>query len=349
MNLKALFFSSFLIACTSTPTAPTPSTKLPLRGTDFSQLLKVENEGFQFYDCDSNGLDALEILSQEGINIIRLKVWNNPSGDASLQELVPFAQRIKAAGMQIMLTLHYSNTWADPGAQSVPSQWNGLSFESLLDSVNAFTFKVVNTLHPEYVQIGNEINHGLMHPYGLRDGDGEFQRLLDAGIRGAHQADSSCITILHYAGYVNADEFYKTVDTLDYDWIGLSYYPKWHGTSIATLKQTLFQLTDSFGRPSALVETSYPWTLQWADWTDNHVGSANDLHPDFPATPEGQAAFIQTLREITDSLGTGLLYWGGELVAYKGPQSQDGSPYENQALFNFNGVAVRALRTLGHP
>jgi arabinogalactan endo-1,4-beta-galactosidase len=97
----------------------------------------------------------------------------------------------------------------------------------------------------------------------------------------------------------------------------------------------------------ALVETSYPFTLNWNDWTNNHIGDTSQLHPDFPATNEGQRAFIASLRALTDSLGTGLVYWGGELVAYKGPQAQDGSPYENQALFDFSGKALPALYEIG--
>ena len=344
-----LFFFLVLFSCkpTVTPPEPTPTPEL-LRGTDFSQLPKIEAEGTVFRDSDSIARDAVEILKDAGLNLVRLKVWNNANGDASLEELVPYVQRIRAAGMKIMLTMHYSNTWADPGAQDLPTQWQNLSTEVLCDSVRAFTSKVVQTLSPEYIQIGNEINHGFMHPAGLRNGDGTFQKLLAAGIEGAKSADSTICTILHFAGYDGAMSFYQTVDSLDYDWIGLSYYPRWHGTSLTNLQNTCFSLADSFQRPVAIVETSYAFTLDWNDWTNNHIGSASDLHPDFPATYSGQAAFIEALQAITDSLGTGLVYWGGELVAYKGPQAQDGSPYENQALFNFNGVAVPALDALGN-
>lgn len=347
-SFLALTFLLFL-ACkpTSPEPQPIPTAQL-LKGTDFSQLPKIEAEGYVFRDSDSSARDAIEILKDAGLNLVRLKVWNNASGDASLEELVPYVQRIRAAGMKIMLTMHYSNTWADPGSQDIPTQWQNLSTEALCDSVRAFTFNVVQTLAPEYIQIGNEINHGFMHPAGLRNGDGTFQKLLEAGISGAKSADSSVCTILHFAGYDGAMSFYQTVDTLDYDWIGLSYYPKWHGSSFQMLENTCFSLADSFQRPVAIVETSYAFTLDWNDWTNNHIGSTSDLHPDFPATFSGQAAFIESLRAITDSLGTGLIYWGGELVAFKGPQAQDGSPYENQALFNFDGVAVQALNALGN-
>ena len=337
----------FLSSCR--PEVPDIGTgnSLPLRGTDFSQLPKIEAEGYAFTDKDGTQKDALIILQEAGINMVRLKVWNNSTGDGSLQELIPYVTRLRDLNLQIMLTFHYSDTWADPGSQDLPDQWVNLDFNILCDSVEAMTFKTVRKLAPDFVQIGNEINHGLMHPYGLRDGDGEFQKLLEAGCSGAKAADSSVIAILHYAGYSGAKSFYQTVDSVDYDWIGLSYYPKWHGTDIGVLSATCFDLQDAFQRPVALVETSYPFTLNWNDWTNNHIGDTSQLHPNFPATHEGQRAFIASLRALTDSLGTGLVYWGGELVAYKGPQAQDGSPYENQALFDFSGKALPALYELG--
>ena len=350
-SLRLLVITSLFALSSCRPQTPepepTPEHSRPLRGTDFSQLPKIEAEGFVFTDADGNQKDALEILHEAGLNIVRLKVWNNPTGDGSLQELIPFVSRLRDLELQIMLTFHYSDTWADPGSQDLPDQWANLDFDVLCDSVEAMTFKTVQKLPPDYVQIGNEINHGLMHPHGLRDGDGEFQKLLQAGCAGAKAADSTVITILHYAGYSNAKSFYQTVDSVDYDWIGLSYYPKWHGTDVAVLSATCFELQDTFHRPVALVETSYPFTLNWNDWTNNHIGDTSQLHPDYPATKEGQRAFIASLRALTDSLGTGLVYWGGELVAYKGPQAQDGSPYENQALFDFTGKAVPALYELG--
>lgn len=316
-------------------------------GTDFSQLPKIESEGFVFRNSDSVAVDPIEYLAEQGLEVVRLKVWNNASGDGSLEELIPLANRIHGTGMDIMLTLHYSNTWADPGSQDIPQQWSGLGMSELEDSVRAFTYKVVDVLEPEYVQIGNEINHGLMHPAGVRDGSGNFQNILKWGIEAAKSASDSVQTFIHYAGFENADLFYATVDSLDYDAIGLSYYPKWHGKNLSTFRSECFALQSRFNRPVYIVETSYPFTLGWADWTNNHIGSLEEIMGAFPPTRAGQAAFIAELREITDSLGTGLMYWGGELVPWKGPQAQDGSVYENQALFSFHGVALPVITELG--
>jgi arabinogalactan endo-1,4-beta-galactosidase len=344
-----LQFTLLLTAFAACEEAPEPAPLQPPSwgGTDFSQLPKVEAEGWIFRDSDSNEVDPILFLADQGLKVIRLKVWNNASGDGSLAELTPYAQRIHDAGMQVMLTFHYSNTWADPGAQTIPTQWANLSDSDLLDSVRLFTKKVIQATNAEYVQIGNEINHGMMKPFGTRDGSGNFQRLLQAGLEGARAADDSVMTFIHYAGFENADIFYRTIDSLDFDAIGLSYYPKWHGKNLGDLRSSCFNLSSEFERPVYLVESSYPFTLGWADWTNNHIGSADQIMGAFPPSRAGQKAFLDELRNLTDSLGTGMMYWGGELVAYKGPQAQDGSPYENQALFSFNGVALPAISALG--
>lgn len=330
------------------PTPPPTSAPTILRGTDFSQLPKIEQQGFIFYTQDSTAIDPLLLLKDKGINCIRLKVWNNPTGDGSLEELLPLVQRIKNHQLLLMLTLHYSNTWADPGQQAIPDQWSNLPHATLLDSVYDFTRHVTELLEPDYIQIGNEINHGLMHPAGLRNGNGNFQRLLQAGVSAVKSVDTSIITLIHYAGYENAHAFFQTIDTIGFDAIGLSYYPMWHGKSLVDLEAACFSLQEDLSKPVFLLETSYPFTLGWADWTNNHIGSTDQIIDDFPPTRLGQAAFISAMRDISDSLGTGLMYWGGELVPYMGPQSQQGSPYENQALFNFNGVALPVISTLGN-
>ena len=170
-SYRLLFITAAFVLSSCRPEVRGTSTgsPLPLRGTDFSQLPKIEAEGYAFADKDGIQKDALEILHEAGLNIVRLKVWNNATGDGSLQELIPYVSRLRDLDLQIMLTFHYSDTWADPGSQNLPDQWANLDFNVLCDSVEAMTFKTVQKLAPDYVQIGNEINHGLMYPHGLRD------------------------------------------------------------------------------------------------------------------------------------------------------------------------------------
>lgn len=346
--LLSIFSISLASSCVpSNPVEPPTPQPFLVKGTDFSQLPKVLDAGFTFYNEDSVAQDPLEILKEGGLNTIRVKLWNTSTGDASLEYCKAYNEDLKALNLDLMLTVHYSDTWADPGQQAIPSNWENKSLSEVLDSVEEFTSKAVRELQPKYIQIGNEINHGFMHPLGQRTGDGNFQKLLERGVIAAKEADSTTMTMVHFAGIDGGMAFFNTIDSIPYDAIALSFYSKWHTKDIDAFEAYCWELHQKYQRPVYIVETSYPFTLDWADWTNNHVGGLSDLIDEYPPTPAGQEAFLNRMRAMTDSLGTGLIYWGGELVAYKGPQAQDGSPYENQALFNFNGVALPAINALG--
>jgi arabinogalactan endo-1,4-beta-galactosidase len=157
---------------------------------------------------------------------------------------------------------------------------------------------------------------------------------------------SDCKIIIHFAGLKGLDWFFNQVKTIDYDIIGLSYYPIWHGKSLAELKLNMQQLGDLYKKKILIAETAYPFTLAWNDWTNNIVGLSDQLIlPEYPALPEGQRNFIHHIKKIVEESPTGLgfCYWGGELIAWKGKQATNGSPWENQALFDFNNLALPVL------
>ncbi len=132
---------------------------------------------------------------------------------------------------------------------------------------------------------------------------------------------------------------------VDYDIIGLSYYPWWHGKSLDTLQLTLNQLATKYDKEVVIAETAYPFTLSWNDWTNNFIGNANQLIPGYPATEAGQKAFLWKLRTIVQSnpAGKGFCYWEPEWISIKGPQSTVGSPWENLALFDFQNKVLPAM------
>jgi arabinogalactan endo-1,4-beta-galactosidase len=134
---------------------------------------------------------------------------------------------------------------------------------------------------------------------------------------------------------------------LDYDIIGISYYPIWHGKSLTELELQLNNLSQTFEKEIVIAETAYPFTLDWNDWTTNIVGSENQIiTPDFPANPTGQHDFILQINKLsTHNLerGIGFCYWGGELVSWYGNQATNGSAWENQALLDFNNKALPVL------
>jgi arabinogalactan endo-1,4-beta-galactosidase len=322
-----------------------------IAGADISAYPEISVTNPVFYDLDGMQKDFLEILKENGVNTIRLKLWVNPANShASFAEVKAFSQTLKSKGFNIWLTLHYSDTWADPGHQAVPAQWGGLEFQALSDSVYNYTARVVKQIQPHFMQVGNEINSGLLHPHGhISDNLQQFKNLISTAITAVREHADNTDIILHYAGIAGAGNFYSKLAEQDYDIIGLSYYPIWHGKSLDELQSTMQQLSQQHNKRILIAETAYPFTLGWADWTNNIIGLEEQLiMPDFPATATGQKAFIESIKHISTKAvtkGMGFCYWGAEWIAWKGSEATDGSPWENQALFDFDNKALPVLKT----
>ena len=156
--------------------------------------------------------------------------------------------------------------------------------------------------------------------------------------------------MLHYAGIgADASWFYNKMTTIDYDYIGLSYYPIWHGKNLEEVKSTIITLGQAYNKKVIIAETSYPFTLGSNDWTNNVLGTSDQIIASYSATPIGQKAYLQALKEKIKETqqGFGLCYWGSEWVAFRGNQSTNGSPWENQALWDFNNKALPAMAFFG--
>ncbi|MFD1316718.1 glycoside hydrolase family 53 protein [Namhaeicola litoreus] len=323
--------------------------KMTFRGADLSAYPQIASRNLNFLNHNSDVEDFLSILKKSGVNIIRLKLWVNPTDRvASLSEVEDFSTHIRSKGYQIWLTLHYSDTWADPGHQEKPKAWQNISYEQLKDSVREYTKKVVATLRPEIIQIGNEINNGFLFPDGnLHSNEIQCIELLQIASEAVRQTNAASKIMIHYAGHSGSNSFFQKMANVDYDFIGLSYYPIWHGKDLNTLAGRMNELSNSFGKQLLIAETAYPFTLGWNDYTNNIVGLESQIIlPDFPPTGLGQANFFKALYtkilEVED--GIGICYWGGELVAFDGPTSQNGSPWENQALFDFTLKSLPILK-----
>jgi len=328
---------------------PNPEPKpVFLRAVDISAYPEIALARPVFYNAAGVQQDYLEILKESGVNVVRLKLWVDPANQhASLAEVKSFSEILRNSGFKTWITVHYSDTWADPGHQQIPARWASLDFETLKDSVFAYTVKVVREIEPDYIQIGNEINPGLLLPSGsISLHLQQFQALLQTAAEAVRQTNKTTQIIIHYAGFEDADSFFEQTKSINYDIIGLSYYPLWHGKSLDKLKQKMQYLTATFEKKIVIAETAYPFTLGWNDWTNNIVGLPEQLIlPDFPATEEGQRNFLQEIKTITQEVdgGIGFCYWGAELIAWKGPEATDASPWENQAVFDFSNRALPVL------
>ena len=346
-----LFAMLPLLSCTKAEiNQPIASESDFISAIDISSYPEISASNPTFYDVEGISSDLLNIFTRNGVNTIRLRLWVNPTTvHSGFNEVKQFSEILKNRGLKIWLSLHYSDTWADPGQQQQPIAWQNIPYSALKDSVYAYTKKVVTQIQPNYIQIGNEINSGFLYPHGnISNNNVQFKELLEQGILAVRENSDNTKVIIHFAGIEGATWFFDNIKLLDYDIIGLSYYPIWHGKSLENLKSTMTILTQTHNKDVVIAETAYPFTLDWNDWTNNIIGLETQLIlPDFPATAKGQRDFVRNIRKLTKELpnnrGIGVCYWGAELIAWKGVQSTNGSPWENQAFFDFQNKVLPAL------
>ncbi len=242
-------------------------------GADISFLPELEARGMKFSD---NGVekDAIQILKDHGLNYVRLRIFNDPARDSGyspgkgfcdLSNTLKMAKRVKAAGMKLLLDFHYSDYWADPGKQYKPAAWKNLSFDDLKKAVYDFTKDVMLQLKaqgttPDMVQVGNEINHGIIWPEGNVSNFDGLAQLVNAGTAAVKSVDPLVIMMLHVALGGQNDESVFFIDNMiargvHFDVIGESYYPKWHGT-LEDLETNLNDLVKRYSKEVIVVEYS---------------------------------------------------------------------------------------------
>ncbi|OZQ75113.1 glycosyl hydrolase 53 family protein [Paenibacillus odorifer] len=361
------------------PTADIQVTPLVLqsgfiKGADISTLEAIEDAGGKYYD---NGVekDLLDILKSRGVNYIRLRLWNDPQeagGYNDREHVVEMAQRVKAKGFKLLLDFHYSDFWADPGKQNKPGAWADYSYDELKQAVYDYTKDVMDELKekgasPDMVQIGNEINGGLLWPDGKSyDQENAFEKvvpLLESGVKGvrdSQSADQDIKILIHLAEGGKNDMFRWFFDeltkrNLDYDVIGASFYPYWSGT-MDSLQFNLDDISKRYGKEVIVTETAYPYTLQDGDNFENNIAAQDQLDGSgFPATVAGQMAEVKTvmnvLSKVPDGKGTGLFYWEPAWIPVQGVgwKVGEGNAWENQAMFDFAGNALSSLNVFKTP
>lgn len=249
-------------------------------GADISFLPQIESGagrfsqgGGRFFE-DGQEVDAVELLKNHGFNYIRLRIFVNPEneegyspeqGFCGLDHTLAMARRIKDAGMGILLDFHYSDYWADPQQQNKPLAWADLDYEALKVAMSDYTASVLRAMEsqgtlPDMVQIGNEINHGLLWPEGHIGNLDQLAGLLQAGVEGTEAVNPGMPVMMHIALGGQNDEARFWLDNMiargvEFDVIGISYYPRWHGT-LEDLHSNLHDLVDRYNKPINVVEYS---------------------------------------------------------------------------------------------
>lgn len=340
----------------STPPKRTPPTFLV--GGDLSFLAREEQLG-AVYKGGGKPRDALQIFKAHGWNIVRLRLWVHPTGQREYINDLPYtvalAKRIKKAGLKLLLDLHYSDTWADPGHQAKPAAWKDLPFDALTRQVQTYTRGVLATLRvsdalPDIVAVGNETINGMLWPDGHVEepnGWNKYGTLLKAGIAGVREGAGplpSPLIMVHINNGADTgltqwffDHLSPKTQGIDFDMIGLSYYPDGKNT-LAQLKNALAVAARKYGKPLVIAETAFP--------QNGAAGPNQSVYAEYGRTPEGQRRFLADLvtavRQTPGGLGRGVIYWQPEWVPIQGLPNYNGG----NALFDDQFNALPGLGAL---
>lgn len=359
--MKRIFLICLLIFCFASCTPQenmspegAQHSALEMRGVDLSFYDEINTLGGK-YKYSGQDFSIFEILKSANVNWVRLRLWVNPQNEwCNLEHTIKIAKLIKQNNFKFLLDIHYSDTWADPSQQTIPSDWgaelaqkstDGQKVTYLTQKISDYTKEVLNAfiaqgITPDMVQTGNEITNGMLWPYGTTTGGNceNLMAFLDAATKAVREKAPDAKIMLHLdrgGDNTTASWWYGVArnKNIDYDVIGLSYYPFFHGTDLGVVENNLKNLRTTFSKEVCIVETSYPWSCGWNDNTPNQVGEGNDLLDDCPATKEGQQKYLKKLCELVEAAGgTGVFYWGADSISVTGYQNT----LENQAWFDFN-------------
>jgi arabinogalactan endo-1,4-beta-galactosidase len=335
---------------------------LTMLGADVSSAQRTQDLGGKYFDAGGVARDPLDILKSIGVNYVRLRTWNNPaSGYNNKAKVLAYAKVVKAKGLRLMIDFHYSDTWADPGKQFKPAAWASHGISQLQTDVYNYTFDVCSSLKaqgttPDSVQIGNEINVGMLWNDGkvINNNFANLGLLLKAGYKATKDCNAGTQVIIHTADAdsdANARWFYDgiTAQGVTWDITGLSYYCFWHG-SLSNLSSVITDVRARYGKPVVIAETAYPFTAANADGQANAVSSSQPCSG-FPATWDGQASEFTAVQNTARSAGAlGVFYWEPTWYAISGngwdPANINGTgdEWDNMAVFNWTGNLNPSVR-----
>ena len=331
-------------------------------GADLSYVNEMEDCGAVYKNSDNQETDVFDIFETAGANLIRVRLWHNPTWTnySNLEDVKKTIRRAKDNNMSVLLDFHYSDTWADPTKQEIPFAWEiNLNNDSLLgDMMYDYTYSTLTTLDslelsPEIVQVGNEINPMILQKGNLQwpiDWD-RNSLLLNKGIEAvrnfSEETQNNIEIMLHIAQPENGIWWFDQAsnnNVVDYDWIGLSYYPQWSQYNLSNLEPVLTNLRTTYNKKLMIVETAYPFTLQNIDSANNILGSQG-LLINFPATQQGQFDYLIELKQILqNSGGNGLVYWEPAWVSTTcSTLWGSGSHWDNATLFDHQFKATKGL------
>lgn len=359
-------------------------------GIDISTYLEELDHGATYYDGNTK-VEPLGMFRANGVDCMRIRLWVDPydekgnpylAGTCDLDNFIKLAKLAKSRGFEVMLDFHYSDFWCDPGKQRIPKSWEKQDLEKLAAQLYEYTKSTLKTVQGngidvKYIQVGNEITNGMLWPLGqlMENGDGprtnydSLRKLLKAGIRACREIVPSAALVLHLERSYDQtlyNEFFSNMSGIDYDIIGFSFYPYWHGT----FEQFYANVENckKFGKRLMVVELGYGFTVE--DYIKNAHGGAHlvvdatmaegmGFAHDYPLTPEGQARFVKDFLVLARAHGVeAVYYWEplwipGDGICWASEEAQRyldtgevkscRNEWANQCLFDYEGRKLPAF------
>ena len=305
-------------------------------GMDASCVPALEKSGVKYYDHEGKEKDVYKILAENGVNYIRVRIWNDPfdssgrgygGGNCDIENAIEIGKRATACGLKLLVNFHYSDFWADPAKQMVPKAWKGMNIEEKSTALYEYTKDCLERLVDAgvdvgMVQIGNETNGAMCGESASKVGGwNKITTLMKAGSRAVREICPEALVVIHFANpekVTNYESYSKNLDYygVDYDVFASSYYPYWHGT-LENLSTVLSKVAETYDKKVMVAETSYAYTSADSDFFGNTIGEGGGIVKDYPFTLQGQANLV---RDVVDTVATkttngiGVFYWEGTWI-----------------------------------
>ena len=357
-------------------------------GVDVSTYLEEKQYGAKYYRGDTE-IDPLDAFVANGVNYMRIRIWNDPkspegdlylAGSCDIENYVKLGSLAKSKGYSLLMDLHYSDFWADPGKQFIPKAWVNYGIDEMCETVYSFTKDCLERAieggaAPDMIQVGNEITNGILWPVGKLEIDGvrgnydNFCRLIKSGVRACRELLPEAKIMLHLERSHDKAvyrEFYTEMEnhSVDYDIIGASYYPYWHGTPNQLMEN--LNACKCFGKQIVVAELGYGFTDKGYTLGGEEIRLVIDAErayvpgvtDRYPLTPEGQAEYIKDfLSLVRENAIDGVFYWeplwlpgkdicwaseAGQAYIHEEGKSTH-NEWSNQCLFDYEGRLLPAF------
>ncbi|MGN0159844.1 MAG: glycosyl hydrolase 53 family protein [Lachnospiraceae bacterium] len=299
-------------------------------GADVSTLLAQEKSGVRYYNEEGQEQDLLLTLAENGINTIRIRVWNDPydadgngygGGNNDVDTAVEIGKRASKYGLHVMVDFHYSDFWADPSKQMAPKAWDGMTAEEKKQAAYEFTRDSLKKMLDAgiditLVQIGNEITNGLSGETKWSDRCRILTGAAEAVREVSKKTGKEILIAVHFTNPETPANYERYAQMLnkfeiDYDIFASSYYPYWHGTT-ENLKEILKKIGEGYQKKVMVAEVSYAYTMEDGDGFGNTISKETVCELPYPVTVQGQADAVRDVVQAvvdTGDAGMGVIYW----------------------------------------